>query len=287
MQAYRVVAERVLPIFAQRYGLSVESAKAQLDAKVAALVQGTRLYIHADLKALAQILRDGRFKSQIETGTSHGLLIPEERKRTERGLFNYKLDLDPTKRPIYGCLADGPHGQSYGTSHFGSAVIRLKESVRPRVTFTLSDSLMMTKEDELRGYVFGLPVPLEKPSMQALHLTSLLWSLPDKPSRANPLTWRSLRDTGTYTEIQIHGGVLSSAIEDVSLQVSDDLSEDGCKPAWTGDASKGCNSRVSASSSGSDDQAISSALDPASEIVSNLFTPFPTDTLDVERLLKW
>lgn len=93
------------------------------------------------IQALA---RDGRYRSQFETGTSNGGLTAYEggdRWRWENRLFGGRYDgAAHSRRPVYGALNfDGdPYG---GSVRFGSAHLRLREEVMDRCTFCFPDSV--------------------------------------------------------------------------------------------------------------------------------------------------
>lgn len=200
--AHQYMADRVLPIFAERF--SVESPREQLDAKVAELVQDVEFCTRLSPKSLAQVLQDGRMKSMFETRTSTGRMTFRERAKLEYNLFSYPMDLPPEQRTSYGHLADNSQAQSLDLFNRGSAIIVWKKQVNSRVTFTMGDSGGLGTGRTSRGYPLALPVSLDNPGMQALDLSMLL--------HRNPLTWRSLADVQTfadgqiYAEGQLHGG---------------------------------------------------------------------------------
>lgn len=93
---------------------------------------------------IESIARDGRYRSQFETGTSNGGLTAHdggERWRWESRLFAGRYDgADATGRPVYGALNldDDPYG---GAVRFGSAHLRLRAEVQDRCTFCFPDSV--------------------------------------------------------------------------------------------------------------------------------------------------
>lgn len=89
--------------------------------------------------------RDGRYRSQFETGTSNGGLTAYpggDRWRWESRLFEARYDDGlATARPVYGAWnrrAD-PYG---GSPRFGSAYLRLRPHVLERATFCFPDSVL-------------------------------------------------------------------------------------------------------------------------------------------------
>lgn len=94
------------------------------------------------------IHRDGRYRSQFETGTSAGGLTAHPggaRWEWESRIFGRAYDDAPaSERPVYGALATsvGVGGPGVGGSpRFGSAHLRLREGVLGRSTFCYPDSV--------------------------------------------------------------------------------------------------------------------------------------------------
>jgi hypothetical protein len=95
--------------------------------------------ITANDAGIAGILRDQRFKSQFETGSSGGAFAPDLRRDIEATYLKVPLDTPDAKRPIYGALGLAPlmpFVRSYGDYTF-----LLKPEVKQRSTYTLGDSL--------------------------------------------------------------------------------------------------------------------------------------------------
>lgn len=107
------------------------------------------LHFHPDLPhgtgtVIEALARDGRYRSQFETGTSNGGLTAVadgDRWRWESRLFDRRYDDGPpTARPVYGALDRGaPHGPA---PRFGSAYLRLRPQVSTRSTFCFPDSAL-------------------------------------------------------------------------------------------------------------------------------------------------
>ncbi len=99
---------------------------------------------YGDGVIIESIARDGRYRSQFETGTSNGGLTAHDggdRWRWESRLFAGRYDsADATRRPVYGALNldDDPYG---GAVRFGSAHLRLRPEVQDRCTFCFPDSV--------------------------------------------------------------------------------------------------------------------------------------------------
>jgi hypothetical protein len=102
------------------------------------------LHFHPET-VVAALVRDGRYRSQFETGTSNGGLTAHpggDRWRWESRIFGGAYDeVPPDRRPVYGSL--NLHRRDVGASpRFGSAHLRLRQHVLPRTTFCFPDSFL-------------------------------------------------------------------------------------------------------------------------------------------------
>ena len=119
---------------------------------------------HGNLK---KVLKDGRFKSQFETGTSKGALDNKYRAEVEHNEMSYIERLSPELRPIYGLLfnyqkvsdlkiSGGTSGEGYG-----GVVCIMKPQIKARTTVTMNDSL---------DYHYDVsPSPLLRPSRYSIN----------------------------------------------------------------------------------------------------------------------
>ncbi|GLY50045.1 DUF3626 domain-containing protein [Lentzea sp. NBRC 102530] len=102
------------------------------------------LNFHPGRGVLAQLARDGAYRSQFETGTSNGGLTAHpggDRWQWESRLFGGAYDrADPSARPKYGALDHRRRGCG-AAPRFGSAHLRLTEAVLDRTTFCHPDSV--------------------------------------------------------------------------------------------------------------------------------------------------
>jgi hypothetical protein len=93
---------------------------------------------------LQRLARDGRYRSQFETGTSNGGLTAHPggaRWRWEQRIFGHAYDDAPAaERPKYGAL-DHRRRRMGGAPRFGSAHLRLIGAVLDRTTFCFPDSV--------------------------------------------------------------------------------------------------------------------------------------------------
>ncbi|TNM64161.1 DUF3626 domain-containing protein [Streptomyces sp. NP160] len=106
------------------------------DTAVVVHLHPDRVVAATGLPVLAQLARDGRYRSQFETGTSAGGLTAHpggDRWRWESELFGGAYDHAPAaQRPVYGALSPAPR--------FGSCHLRLRPDVLDRVTLAFPDS---------------------------------------------------------------------------------------------------------------------------------------------------
>ena len=111
-------------------------------------------------QVVAALGRDGRYRSQFETGTSNGGLTAHpggDRWRWESRMFGGAYDeAPPTKRPVYGSL-NLQHSDVGGSPRFGSAHLRLTEAVLERTTFCFPDSVFEPHRFGVLGRMGAIP----------------------------------------------------------------------------------------------------------------------------------
>lgn len=191
---------------AERRGISVEELKFKLQEHVEKLAAKAELFRATDLDVLDLVLKD-RFKSQFETGTSHGSLTPTGRAQAEFAYFGFPNDKghDKENRPIYGYCSDNENGvQNYNGSHpprnaaahYGEVTVKLKGSVKNRATFCFADSLGVTD-----SYAC---TPLVSPHFTSLPVSGLEVESLSKFSRS-------------YVEVQYHKQLKASDIASIHL----------------------------------------------------------------------
>lgn len=200
--------------FAQAHGISIEEWREQAEQAVRAAVSGSEVRKRTHLQGLEGILADGRVKSQFEVGYSRGLFNPDFRAQEEAAMFGYARDLDPSKRPIYGYLS--ATSESGSVTHYGDVVLRLRDEVRGRTTFTLADSLGSAGTGEAMA-----PAPLLEPTRLATRMPGggdpvrhLLAAGPERVAAGDAGAIELLRSriVDGYAEAQIHGGL---AVDDI------------------------------------------------------------------------
>jgi hypothetical protein len=106
------------------------------------------------------LVRDGRYRSQFETGTSNGGLtayLGGDRWRWESRIFGRAYDdVEPHLRPVYGSL-NLQHSRFGGSPRFGSAHLRLRARTLARTTFCFPDSYREPERFGVLGRMGALP----------------------------------------------------------------------------------------------------------------------------------
>jgi hypothetical protein len=212
--------ERLLGQFMERNEralgrLTPAKAKEELARRAKEAFAGRPVAVNLGERSLRQMLEDGRFKTQLETGTSGGTYQPEERLAKEQMWFGTPHDADPATRPIYGYLATSQSPKAL-VSTYGSIRVVLKDDVRSRTTAMVGDSMEHSLE--------GSPSLVDAPDWAAFTPGSN-----DNSHRPIGKLERNYGGTAfnrdTYIEAQIHGGVSLDDIAEVVLpsQPSADL----------------------------------------------------------------
>ena len=196
-------------------GITNEEYEAKFIESAENVLADSEVSIRIDESALEQVVRDGEFKTQFETGTSRGTLNHDIREKAEAIQFGLDPEeTDPTDRPIYGYMdVDGAndyspdntakslgadaYGRQESLSQYGSVRVVLKDSVRGRTTFTSGDSLAMGKR----------PSPINAPQIDSFANN---WELPADIGLDGQ---NAFSTTMRYVEAQIHGGVM---VDDIS-----------------------------------------------------------------------
>ncbi len=195
-----------------------------------------------DCEVLDQIIDSGRFKTQIETGSSKGALDVERRKN----FTAEKFGIDPkafsdASYEVYGYLSDGnlvnesrlkegneePVEENVigKVASYGQIIVKLKTmQMLPRTTVSFGDSL-----DDAENFS---PALLDNPDALAVRAKGRPWTY------VKALEWYEKKREGdihevammeglnhylskmrdmTYVELQFHGGVSALDIESVTL----------------------------------------------------------------------
>ena len=190
--------------------LSVSEYISQTEAAMKDVLSDSVIAIRVTPESLNSILADQRFKTQYETKTSGGGLVPKVRKKFESDVMNYQGKAQ--NAPIYGYVtkSGNPLGQSTYLNQYGNAAVILKQSVKSRTTFTDCDSLDINANSPR-----VIPSLITKPSVYSSYGLSghsdILGMMKDPGMGLNG-------ENTTYYEAQIHGGVKVQHIEKVIFQ---------------------------------------------------------------------
>lgn len=234
--------ERATAVLARHdIGTSIEDLAAGLvDAPITVNFHPDRRRHDGGLEedAAAGLRRDGRFRTQYETGTGAGSLTARpggDRTRWEDELFAGAYDVDRPGdagvRPRYGGMNLGRHLDG-ACPRFGSCHLQMRSSTRRRATFCVGDSWAGPSDvgtaEEPYGVLAGL---LERADQAEPGLVRFETATPVAPpfgrvadlvgalsSASVPTMGRALDD---YVEVQIHGPVeLVDHVEQVAIDPS-------------------------------------------------------------------
>lgn len=202
----------------QLKGMTDAEIKSSFVDKLHSAFDGKKIGVRVTPGELGKILGDGRFKTQFETNKSKGLKDLTVRRHYEARTFGLKAYHPVEKRPIYGyVMLDGPRPAGSGSkealtlnsdalSQYGTVQVVLKDSVRPRTTAMMGDSLNANS--------WGRPTPVNDPEWMS-------FTPGNKSVMSGPLSQYD-RDVESadfrsrqYAEAQIHDGVSTDDIEEV------------------------------------------------------------------------
>ena len=202
----------------QLKGMSDKEIKASFVDKLHSAFNGKKIGVRVTPGELGKILGDGRFKTQFETNKSKGLKDPMVRAHYEARTFGLKVNHPVEKRPIYGyVMLDGPRPAGSGSkealtlnsdalSQYGMVQVVLKDSVRPRTTAMMGDSL--------NANAWGRPTPVNDPEWVSFtpgNKSVMSGPLAQYDRNVESADFRSKQ----YAEAQIHDGVSTDDIEEV------------------------------------------------------------------------
>ncbi|MBX3187828.1 MAG: DUF3626 domain-containing protein [Labilithrix sp.] len=160
------------------------------------------------------LVREGRYKSQFETGVTNGsptAFAGGDRDRWERTLFGgayHAGGVGVSERPKYGALNVMGHADG-GSPRFGSCFLELRREIASRCTFTWGDShegpAHVGTIDVLEPVVAALFEAVDA-KREALGVTNL--DVPALVARlANPPAPTVGRALDAYIEAQVHSDV--------------------------------------------------------------------------------
>lgn len=167
------------------------------------------------------------FKNQFETGSSRGILNGKVRREASNMLFGASKTLKPEEYEKYGVLVGNPRGAGCDVGYgYGNCVVTFKkEAMKGRTTYTMTDSLSVTHDDDATGMAAG------SVSVGKVTLGGIAWS-PDtelrnirKVIQKPPRDYASLMSdlSTSYIELQYHGEVTVDDVATVCFKSQDDL----------------------------------------------------------------
>jgi hypothetical protein len=186
-----------------------------------------------DIQVLQGILKDGRLKSQFETGTSEGLLDRGLRRRVESKEYkqlNVPREIKDELRPIYGSTEPDPKHLS-SASQYGTVILKLKPEIADRTTMCLGDSLDSGLTPiPIKGFssdeVWAAVSTDFLESAMADAYTSAKTKVTGKPPKDKKRGWWDLPE---YTEIQVHGGLTLDDIASIGFLDTTEVSNEEFK----------------------------------------------------------
>jgi hypothetical protein len=201
---------RVLVGWAEDLGLETEAYVSLLRAHLKRLVDDARIMMHSPAQAVPLIFEDGRFRNLFEIAKHVDAARNAEgywqtRRDVEEELFSIPQDAPASARPLYGVI--GKRYPLIGSgSPWGDVVFVLRDSIRPRATFSIPCTLWGGLG------LYCAPAPVVSPTEHALWLD---W-IPNPLASAE--TFADLSPPGGVDGgpvVQIFGGVTTDEIESV------------------------------------------------------------------------
>lgn len=186
---------------------------------------------NTDSKAIEQILKDGKLKGIVETGTSNGENDVRLRKRATEELFNFFEvdDLEPAEFEKYGYLGTADRAKMYGDCR----IVFKKDNLWDRTTFTVGDSL----EAVVNGG-YKTPSKVSDPKIVSFSKDPFTPDMPTVNETAIKniqKAFDSIEENGyfkgvinnqDYVELQFHGDVTLADIDHIEIpQGSKNLAE--------------------------------------------------------------
>jgi hypothetical protein len=214
-------------------------------------------FIAAPDEAVLAMLKEGRYKSQFETGYAMGYYAPHVRSDAELRLLGISEELDDDLRPVYGFFDEGMGGdyvdfptqyEVAGTYGDGFVIEVQRDAVKDRITMTLGDSLdedlvsqspsrfdELDRDEALAMTGVGVLGTMTRNSLVA-YLETLDSPVADKILQQLDEPYDDGSGASShYSEVQIHGGLSVNEIkviwvtdlEDVDPEILDTASDLG------------------------------------------------------------
>lgn len=187
---------------AQEFGVSEVEVERAIRNYLPTLTSGD-VAVRLPSQHLDSVLRDGRLKTQFETGRSAGGGInTAARAEAEENGLGIARNSEPSQRPIYAYVRNR-FSEEYVDAYGDATIVLKRDSIRSSTTYTVGDSLDAMRRNQVRG------VALDQDGIEAWGgNTNRLYRM--ATGRITP------EDSGLdYIETQIRGGVSISQIERV------------------------------------------------------------------------
>ena len=212
---------------ASQHDMTPEEYREAVAEEYSRVIENSDPAIRVSPGVLGQILDDGRFKNQHETGSSSGWLDEELRENFESDYMGVDPDTPDSERPIYGYLTDGDsdyYDDPDDVDGYGNAAVQLSDSAKERATVTHGDSLSANQ-----GWVKGdrdmnfTSSPATDPDEKSMGFDQLPMGADGDTHLEMLENADNATDIPMYNEMQYHGGVSADEIESVTFGVEADF----------------------------------------------------------------
>jgi len=166
------------------------------------------LRININESSLEKVLDDGRFKSAFENPPVYGEYM-ERRMTIETDSMGIPRAVKPIERPIYGSL-------SGDATMYGEIEVTLKKTVKGRTTMTLGDSFAEQNPVSIKDVLSGNVTRNALVQASPTNSTGKLYALAVDGADVDLIS-KQFKQSQTYWEAQIHGGVKLGDIAFVTL----------------------------------------------------------------------
>jgi hypothetical protein len=196
----------------------------------------TKAFIRINFDSMNKVLKEGRFKTLFESGSSGGVNSTELRSKIEEMLFGYDKNLPENLRPVYGYVSDEATAGQFAQS-YGDLEVKLSDAVKKRMSMTFYDSLdtgytsiATTEKMGLAGGGFGdseqyrrLFEDTKFPEMYKKDIDAKLLTLKTQAEKlafsgdSMSEMFNTVGGMSEYVEAQFHGGLRVEDIESITL----------------------------------------------------------------------
>lgn len=207
---------------AKAHGKSVEALEAEWTETFKKAVDSSKVFVAMPESVVQEVVTSGRYKSQFETQSSYGGDVQTEARSS---FENWNMGVDPATpdrfRPVYGYASNEHKADNRGDSGtnihtraraYGKVAVRLKDHVKDRSGITIGDS--MNAQDS------AYTTPMANPSIRSVPIDHKDADYVHPVLKTGKLDATAAYDkdnylTGTYTEVQIYGGLRADEIDTI------------------------------------------------------------------------